>query len=320
MTEETVVTVPEVPASRVVVTSENRTDFMNKKLDIQSVKPEPEKTEAVTEAEPEAKAEPETKAEQKPEEKQEQKKEKTHPIKERMGELANARKEAEAKATAAEERAAKAEREAAELRAKLNPPKPETEVSTEPQRAQFNDENEYLKALVDHRVEVKESEREKARQDALAKAESDKSIASWKERVAEMQKEVPDYAEKINAATVMVSEEVRDAIIDSEVGPRILLHLAEKPEDAERIGKLTIRRALKEIGKLEAQYTPKAEAKPEPKAEAKPAGTVEISKAPAPISPLKGASAAVESTVDSNGVFHGTYAQWKAQRKAGKIK
>jgi len=134
---------------------------------------------------------------------------------------------------------------------------------------------------------------------------------------------VPDYIEKINAATVLVSEQVRDAIIESDVGPRILYHLAENPQDAERIGKLNVRGAIKEIGKLEAKYTKvevKAEPKAEPKTEAKPAGTVEISKAPAPISPLKGASTSIEAAVDSNGVFHGTYAQWKAQRKAGKIK
>src|SRR5882672_8332515 len=181
MADETVVTaVQEMPASRVVVTGENRADFMDKKLGIQTVKPEPEKAAEVA-AETEVEAEPEAKAEPKTEEKTPEKKEKTHPIKERMGELANARKEAEAREKAAEERATKAEREAAELRAKLAPPKP-VEVDPEPQRAQFNSDEEFQKAQLDHRVDQRIAERERAQQEVLAKAEQEKAVESWKSR------------------------------------------------------------------------------------------------------------------------------------------
>jgi len=67
---------------------------------------------------------------------------------------------------------------------------------------------------------------------------------------------------------------------------------------------------------LEAKYEAKQEDKP--KTEAR---TVTQSKAPAPISPLKGGkSAGVDVLVDTNGEFYGSYAQWKAARKANRIR
>jgi len=44
--------------------------------------------------------------------------------------------------------------------------------------------------------------------------------------------------------TFVVSNEVRDAIFESEVGPRILYHLAENPEIAEQLQGMTLTKAL----------------------------------------------------------------------------
>jgi len=44
------------------------------------------------------------------------------------------------------------------------------------------------------------------------------------------------------------------------------------------------------------------------------------SKAPAPINPIRGGTSAADVPINSDGDFHGTYAQWKNQRKNGKIK
>ena len=73
----------------------------------------------------------------------------------------------------------------------------------------------------------------------------------------------------------------------------------------------------REIGKLEARFeAKKPEAASEP--EAKP--TVAKSKAPAPITPIRGAVSTVENNVDADGNFHGTYQQWKQARLARKIR
>ena len=70
---------------------------------------------------------------------------------------------------------------------------------------------------------------------------------------------------------------------------------------------------LREIGKLEAKFEKTATpSKKEPVAKK--------SNAPAPISPIKASSSAVETGLDSDRAFHGTYQQWKAARLAGKIR
>ena len=110
---------------------------------------------------------------------------------------------------------------------------------------------------------------------------------------------------------------MRDAILESEVGPKILYHFAKNPDEAERIGKLSVAKALKELGKLEAtlQTNPVKTGK-------NPVSQVskEVKPAVEPISPLRGANAPVEPAVGSDGKFKGSYAEWKAARKAGKIR
>jgi hypothetical protein len=133
---------------------------------------------------------------------------------------------------------------------------------------------------------------------------------------------MPDYDDTIKNSDVKVSDQVRDAILDSDVGPQILYHIAKNRDVAVKIGEMTVTRALKEIGRLEAQLGgdnkggEKKEAKETPKT-----ALAEISKAPAPISPLKGAGAPVVQLSGSDEVPKNmTYEDWKALRKAGKIK
>ena len=53
-----------------------------------------------------------------------------------------------------------------------------------------------------------------------------------------------------------------------------------------------------------------------------PTGTTVVgkSRAPAPITPIRGGASGKETGVDSNGEFHGSFQAWKAARLAGKIR
>ena len=70
------------------------------------------------------------------------------------------------------------------------------------------------------------------------------------------------------------------------------------------------RAALKEIGKLEARFE-----KIEP--EVKP---VKKSNAPAPVTPLRAVSGVADVKLDTDGKWYGSYAEWKAARKSGKVR
>jgi hypothetical protein len=122
---------------------------------------------------------------------------------------------------------------------------------------------------------------------------------------------MPDFEAMVGSADVVVSNEVRDAIFESDVGPQVLYHLAENPEIAEKLQGMTVTSALRTIGRLEAQFA-KAETQTKP--------VVGKSKAPAPINPIRSAANGRDVNLTSDGNFHGSYQAWKAARLAGRIR
>jgi hypothetical protein len=115
----------------------------------------------------------------------------------------------------------------------------------------------------------------------------------------------------VSTANVVVSDEIRDSILESDVGPRILYHLAEDLEYAQKLAAMPTRKALVELGKLEKLYERK-----EPEKDT----MVKTSKAPAPVRGLKPSGGVADIPINSSGEFHGTYQAWKEARKAGKIR
>lgn len=234
-----------------------------------------------------------------------------------------ATKEANAKAAAAEARVKTladekeaAERRESELKAKYEAPK--GDLGPEPQPEQFSDVKEYAKAIKDWTKEQAIREHTEKQSKEFQEAEKARTVKEWEERQAKAKTEIPDYAKKIQASGVKVSDQMRDAIVESEVGPQILYHLAEHPEIAESMGKMTVGRMLREFGKLEAIVG--GQGKPVAKSE-ETVKEVELSQAPAPITPLRGVNAPV-------GVLHGhdevpknmSYDQWKKKWQKGEIK
>ena len=226
----------------------------------------------------------------------------------------------EARKEAAKEREA---RESLESRIKelegRAEPKP-VEENVKPSPSQFNDAFEYAEALAEWSAENALLNRDKAEAERKIQDERQQVIKSWNDRLVNVKADLPDYDEMIaSAADITVNDAIRDAMLESEQGPRILYHLAENPELAEKLNTLSTVSALREIGKLEAKFeaseTPK-DAKTD--AETKP--SIARSKAPAPISPIKTSSAVADVGVGSDGEFHGTYQQWRESRKAGKIR
>lgn len=319
----------------IVVTGENRAEFMAKRLNLE---PAPAPIEVKTEVvEPSDKTDAKDTKDANATDKQEVKvedKEEKDPLQKRFDKLTFEREEAKReaereKAEAAKERDAtkkerearqKAEEEARALKAKYEPPK--TEPDPKPTRAQFQDDAEYEKAIDDWTTDKVNRERdEKEAQARRSKA--------WSDRVAATRTKLPDYQEVINASDLRVSDEMRDAIIESDIGPELQYYFVKNPDEATRFGGMTVRGMLIAMGKLEAKLgeapktdvkeTPKSEQTPPEKTLPKVEPVAEISKAPAPETPLKGANAPIEPPVNSAGEFVGTYAEWKALRKAKKI-
>jgi hypothetical protein len=180
---------------------------------------------------------------------------------------------------AAERRADKLERELEESRAKS---RPVTVEAVKPKPEDFKTVQEYDDAVIEWKVDQKlaQKEQEKAQN---ARAEEAKRVKEdFSKRIADTMKELPDYEEVTGAVDVELPPHITSHIIESDVGPLLGYHLAKYPDELNRILKLSPIRAIAELGKLEAKLE-----KPKPQLKVVES-TKEVSKAPAPITPIEG--------------------------------
>lgn len=289
-----------------IVTSSNAADFYAERLGLAEVQEEPaavEQTEPVSEEEQlsEPIAEEEANETEKPKDK----------VEKRFSKVTKRAQDAEAKAEQLEARLR-------EVEARQNPQTiaQTANVNDKPQAGQFDDAFEYAEALAEWSAEKALRDRDIAEQQRRVEEDRNKVLKAWDDKVEMAKKATPDWNDIVSSSTVVVSDAIRDSIVESDVGPQILYHLASDDDYAESIAKMSAIKALKEIGRLEAKFEAELEATPK-----KEARTVSQSKAPAPISPLKGGkSAGADVLVDTNGEFYGSYAQWKAARLANRIR
>jgi hypothetical protein len=223
------------------------------------------------------------------------------------------------RAQEAEAKAADLERRLKEYEARVNPEQQAQKPVAEgkPQASQFNDAFEYAEALAEWSAENALKQRDAEEASRKAKEAQEKVLQSWNEKIAKAKADLPDFDAMVQSSSVVVSDEIRDSILESDVGPQLLYFLASDEDFAKKLTEMPTVKALREIGKLEAKFEAKEE-KP-PKAEKKKE-IVSSSKAPEPIRPLSGGKVGADILVDTNGEFHGTYSQWKAARQSGKVR
>ena len=292
-----------------VVTSENLAEFNAKKLGLNTEPPAAEPSEPVevadqTEVSAEIDAEPVEERKQNPK------------IERRFSEITKQREAARQEAERERQARLELESKVRELESKLSPPAPQepAEADPKPKPEQFSDMFEYAEALSEWTADKRIRE-EKAKEAAQRQEqERQKTMDTWSQRVNDFRSKTPDFDDMVGSADVVVSNEVRDAIFDSDVGPQILYHLAENPDVAKKLSGMTAIGALRMIGKLEARFEEPAQ--PQTQRET----AVKTSKAPPPINPIKATAGGPVTDLDANRQFHGSYQAWKAARLAGRIR
>lgn len=306
-----------------IVTSENLAEFTAQKLGL--VDSEPAAPVAANEDANSAVAEPDADDQSEQDREgndattaEDQKERKPNPkLERRFSEITKQREAAREEARVERERREQLETRLKELEGNVNPQAqaPQDDVGEEPKPEQFSDMYEYAKALAEYTADKKMAERDQEDRNRKAAAEQEVKFKAWADRVNAVKSEMPDFDDMVQSSDVRVSDPVRDAIIESEHGPRILYYLAENTEFAKKLSEMSLVSAVREIGKIEARYERDSKVSaPEVKT------TVGKSKAPAPISPLRGAVNTVDAGLDADGNFHGTYQQWKAARAARRIR
>ena len=290
-----------------VVTSENAADFYAERLGLAEKPTEAvaveEQAEAPAEAEPVAEGEGSEPTEADAAKPQEERKQNPK-LEKRFSEITRQREEARKEAQREREARMQLEDRLRQLEQKAAP-QVQQPSDSKPRPEQFKDAFEYAEALAEYTANLKI-------QQMKQETEREKFVQTWAEKVKAVKDELPDFEEMVaSASDVVVPDHVRDAIMDSENGAKLLYHLAENPEVAEKIAKMPPISALREIGKIEARF----ETKPQ-----ETIAPVVKSKAPEPIRPIRASKGAVDVPMTSDGVWEGSYQAWKQARRAGKIR
>jgi hypothetical protein len=282
-----------------VVTSINAAEFYAERLGLA----DQDTTEADTSSEP-----AEIKEQSKPEAEEEAKEAEAEKPKDKLNKrfekVSRRAEEAEAKAREYENRLK-------EYEARGTEPAVKKVVEGKPDASQFNDAFEYAEALAEWSAENALKQRDEQEAVRKQQAEQEKITKSWNKKLDKAKAQYSDFDDVVKSANTVVGNEIRDSILESDVGPQLLYFLASDEDFAKKLTEMPVIKALREIGKLEARF----ERKEEPKV-----ATAPRSKAPEPIKTLSGGKAGADVLIDTNGEFHGTYAQWKAARLANRVR
>lgn len=152
------------------------------------------------------------------------------------------------------------------LRAKLDA-QSKPQGTEEPKRENFDSDDAFLKAFIRHEARAEVAERSKSDREAQqgreqqtqAQQGTEKVAKDWGERETAFQAATKDYEAVVGPFVddelQSFSKPARMAIVESEVGPALLYHLAQNPDEADRIAKLSPVRQAAELGKLEAKVS-----------------------------------------------------------------
>jgi len=240
-------------------------------------------------------------------------------------------KEAEEFATQEARRALSAEARAEALQRELDSLKggkksgdgPATSADDDPKRpkkSDFETVGDYTEALTEYLVEKKakaagEASKAQSEQDR-AKAAAEEIAGTFATRQQEFMKATPDYEEVVGDSELDMPNAGMQYLVESEMGPQLAYHLAKNPKEAERLSSLSPTRVIAELGKLEARLE-SAKPKEAPKGEPAPQNTRQVSRAPAPVSPLSGESATAVEKDPSQMSFQELRALREKQKQAG---
>ncbi len=173
---------------------------------------------------------------------------------------------------------------------------PSVTHTDKPKFSDYNDLEAYTEAITDWKVEQKlATQAEKSKQNTV--------VNTYNDRVKEFSKVRPDFQEVLASSELEISGPVKELIFESDVGPAIALHLAENEELAERIKGMSFVRQVAEIGKLEDKLTQK-------KVDKKV-----VSKAPAPISPIKGGAPVTTKSLDDPSISPDEWIKMRNKQK-----
>lgn len=196
---------------------------------------------------------------------------------------------AEAKA---ERRALKAYRETLERLVPQQQTQPQPQGNDRPTQAQFANVDDYVEAMADWKLSQRDQASRQQQEQQQVKSITEKTEGYY----AEAQKDPSFDREAFDE--LPLTKTIAEAIIESDAAPKLMVFMANNPEEVQRIASLSAARQAAEIGKLEAKLA----SAPKP------------SNAPSPIKPIGTRGSATNS--DASKMTMEEYAEFRRKQGA----
>jgi hypothetical protein len=213
-------------------------------------------------------------------------------------------------AIAAKERAKaerKAERKAAQAyEAKLEeltrqsqqPQRQEAKAEGKPKLEDFEKVEDYVEAVADWKLQAHQQKQAQQAEEQRAR-QTHSEVQTKAQAVFEMAEQDPEF-DMAEFESLPISDPMAYAIMDSDIAPKVMVHLQKNPDEVDRIAKLSPARQAAEIGKLEAKLSVVEKVKP--------------SSAPAPIKPVGSRGGATSGNPAE--MTQAQYEAWRAKQGA----
>lgn len=143
---------------------------------------------------------------------------------------------------------------------------PQQQRKGEPQPTDFKTYEEYVNAVIEHRLEQRLAAREQEGQTQRQQREAQQQAAQMRERILDGADEFEDFEEVALADHVPISTAMAAAISESDIPAKLAYYLGSHLEEARKIFGLPPTKQVREIAKIESKLTatPKPQTVPEP--------------------------------------------------------
>ena len=181
-----------------------------------------------------------------------------------------------------------------------------------PSRDDFDDDVGYVKALVEWETEEARretrSEMEQEYQRRSREESSQRIERDYADRVRTFRESHEDYDEVVGDSDIVVSDELRDGILSSDMGPAITYHLAQHPDEVDRLNDLNSMALGLALGRLEARLEDNGRSPTPPQRRPR--------RQSKPIDPLRSGSTDADTTPTGKE----SYRDFREKRLAGRVK
>lgn len=190
------------------------------------------------------------------------------------------------------------------------------DADARPQRDSYDDDDAYIEALADWRADkrVKE-ELSRYEQDSAVRSqerEAQRLSDAYAEKLEAARERHDDYDEVVGESDLIVSADVKQAILESDLGPEVVYYLATNPKDVEHLNGLSSVQLGRAMGRIEASLEDKDEKEEEPDPPPR-----RRRRQPRPIEPVSGGG---NTDTQPTRVDQSSYRDYREKRLAGKVR